>query len=314
MKTIKYIGVAPLPEEPITGSKRVWDYGQIQVVSDAVGAQLLTTGLFQDDAGEYVTAKTNPLTGEVSFVAQKATITKYRPQSIPVGLAPTATWGNTTGAFTLSTGLGGTYSGGLYLYFAGVGVNGSSGGPGSSGFYWCVMSGLTTGVAYGNMYDPTIENYPNAPTGVITLATVAGSHVPTIDVSITAKKSVISGGTMGENGIIQCEDLLSYSTSANIKNSVASIGSCILISNAAGNNMTTQTGIRRMYRMYNCGSQANNIVQPWVMSAGFTGSAPTISAVNTAIDQTLNINLKLTNTADWIILVNSFFSVEAFND
>ena len=69
MKTIKYIGTAPLPEEPITGSKRVWDYGQIQVVSDAVGVQLLTTGLFQDDAGEYVTAKTNPLTGVITFSA-----------------------------------------------------------------------------------------------------------------------------------------------------------------------------------------------------------------------------------------------------
>lgn len=74
MKTIKYIGTAPLPEEQITGSKRVWDYGQIQVVSDAVGAQLLTTGLFQDDAGEYVTAKTNPLTGESTFSSLTSTL------------------------------------------------------------------------------------------------------------------------------------------------------------------------------------------------------------------------------------------------
>lgn len=63
-KTIKYIGTAPLPEEPITGSKRVWDYGQTQSVDSVVATQLLTTGLFEDDAGMPVSAKTNPLTGE----------------------------------------------------------------------------------------------------------------------------------------------------------------------------------------------------------------------------------------------------------
>ena len=49
--SIRYIGAEPLREEPITGSKRVWDYGQIQTVDTAIATQLLTTELFEDDAG-----------------------------------------------------------------------------------------------------------------------------------------------------------------------------------------------------------------------------------------------------------------------
>ncbi len=57
--SIRYIGTEPLREESITGSKRVWDYGQIQTVDTVIATQLLTTGLFEDDAGVYVQAATD---------------------------------------------------------------------------------------------------------------------------------------------------------------------------------------------------------------------------------------------------------------
>ena len=57
--SIRYIGTEPLREESITGSKRVWDYGQIQTVDTAIATQLLTTGLFEDDAGVYAQLATD---------------------------------------------------------------------------------------------------------------------------------------------------------------------------------------------------------------------------------------------------------------
>ena len=57
--SIRYIGTEPLREESITGSKRVWDYGQIQTVDTVIATQLLTTGLFEDDAGVYAQLATD---------------------------------------------------------------------------------------------------------------------------------------------------------------------------------------------------------------------------------------------------------------
>ena len=59
--TIRYLGDSPLREEPITGSKLVWDYGQTNTVDTVIASQLLTTGLFQNNAGQYATVQINPL-------------------------------------------------------------------------------------------------------------------------------------------------------------------------------------------------------------------------------------------------------------
>lgn len=48
--TIKYVGHVPLHEEPITGSKRVWHYGQTETVDSTTSTILNTTGLFELNA------------------------------------------------------------------------------------------------------------------------------------------------------------------------------------------------------------------------------------------------------------------------
>ena len=79
--SIRYIGTEPLREESITGSKRVWDYGQIQTVDTAIATQLLTTGLFEDDAGVYAQLATDS-SGNVTGLVGPGGVVVSTPWSV----------------------------------------------------------------------------------------------------------------------------------------------------------------------------------------------------------------------------------------
>ena len=230
---------------------------------------------------------------------------------VHVAVVGSATWNNTTGSFTLGTAFPRTYSLGIWIYFSGSGIAGSTGGPAASGLYWCVMSSATDGQAYALSGDPSVSWVPYTPTTVPTLlTTTAGTHSPVLSTNITVLNVTVPGGTLGRSGAIHGRDAILCSSSANSKNSLVQFGSTTLMANNAGGFITTSGFARRDFSLYNAGDEKFNFVNSYVY-IGVTPAAPIYTAIDTTADQSLKVTLQLTHQADYMILAHFFAEVLA---
>jgi hypothetical protein len=231
---------------------------------------------------------------------------------VPVGLAPSATWNNTSGNFTLDTALNETYSRGIWLRFAGVGVNSSTGGPAGTGLYWCVMNSTTEGQAYA-LPNTTISrtvpiiNLSNAPSSSFVpfiplasqlnglLPVTAGSHVPTTSQYLTVASTLIPAGLMGANGCIRTDSLATCNNSATNKAMATGFGGTVFGGSASTTN--TLIGISNLTRNRGVtNAQANSGL------GNVTNSTSSFLTVDTTVDQYTYILLNSGATTDWIIL------------
>ena len=231
---------------------------------------------------------------------------------VPVGAAPNATWNNTTGSFTLGTALNAAYTGGIWLRFAGLGVNSSGGGPASSGIYWCVMNTTTQGQAYAlstinittavPVIDGTSAFAPYVPTadqlnGL--LPVTAGSHVASTVTQLTLANVTIAANTMGANGGFRTYAYVTNNNSAGTKVVRNAFGGSVI---AATNSTTTSTS----------GVIANVIRNRGVTNAQMgninyqsAGIATTFTTVDTTADQALLWQVNIATATDWMILQGS---------
>lgn len=261
----------------------------------------------RDIEGLMVVSETNPVTGVISITGPgNYRKVVYPNVSVAIGVAPSVTWDNTAGGFTSPTSLGVTYSRGLWLYFNGVGINGTTGGPATSGYYWCVMSSTTQGVAYAEKFDPEIGAVPNLVTSTTPLVTVIGTNAPTLNTYITAAKVTIAGGSIGANGIIKGHDFLSFSNSANTKYASVRLGGEPIVYPAG---LSSQVSARREYWMYNRGVEDANLIQTFVYFGPTTGQ-PTLASINTAVDQPVVYALYIAAATDFLILNSAALSSE----
>lgn len=229
---------------------------------------------------------------------------------VPVAVVGSATWNNATGSFTLATALPRTYNLGMWIYFAGAGINGSTGGPAASGLYWCLMSSATDGQAYALSGDPSVAWVPYVPAATPPLlATTSGSHIPTLSVNITALNVTVPAGLLGKSGAIHGRDAIICSNSANPKPSLVQLAGSALMSNNAGGLVTASSFIRRDFSFYNAGDEKFNFTNAYVY-LGVTPAMPIYTAIDTTVDQSLRITLQLTHQADYMILAHFF--AEAF--
>ena len=254
-----------------------------------------------------VTAEVNDITGRISITGPGNYRKVVYPNiSVAIGVAPSVTWNNTAGGFTSPTSLGVTYSRGLWLYFNGVGINGTTGGPATSGYYWCIMSSTTQGVAYAEKFDPTLGSIPKRVDNPTALITVTGANAPTLNTYITAAKVTIAGGSIGANGILTGHDFLSYSNSANNKYASVLLG-VEPITSPSG--LSSSVSARREYWVYNRGAEDANFIQTYVYLGTTTGQ-PTLASINTAVDQPLVYALHITAATDFLILNSAALSSE----
>ena len=254
-----------------------------------------------------VTSTVDPVTGRISITGPgNYRKVVYPNVSVAIGVAPSVTWNNTAGGFTSPTSLGVTYSRGLWLYFNGVGINGTTGGPATSGYYWCVMSSATQGIAYAEKFNPEIGAVPNLVTSTTPLVTVIGTNAPTLNTYITAAKVTIAGGSIGANGILKGHDFLSYSNSANNKYASVLLGNEFITSPSG---LSSSVSARREYWMYNRGAEDSNFIQTYVYLGTTTGQ-PTLASINTAVDQSLVYALHITAATDFLILNSAALSSE----
>jgi hypothetical protein len=228
---------------------------------------------------------------------------------VPCGIAPNATWNNTAGSFTLGTALNETYSNGLWLRFAGVGVNSSTGGPASSGLYWCVMNSTTEGQAYALPAVNTVTSLlvitaSSAFTPYIPLAsqlngllpTTAGTHVQTTAAQITVANITIPANAMGLNGGFRTLTNETHNNSAGVKIARNTFGGSLI---GYTLNNTTSLG----------GTLANQTRNRGVANAQvsfLTYNAPGFAQVFTNIDTTSDVALlwqiNIATATDWMIL------------
>lgn len=228
---------------------------------------------------------------------------------VAVGLAPNATWDNTSGAFTLGTALQRTYDKGVWLWFSGVGAVGSTGGPAATGLYWCIMSSPTSGQAYSVKADPASEFVPYIYAGALPpLPTTAGSHIAATGVFITVASVKIPGGLLGPSGSIHGHDFLLYNNTAGIKRSTVLFGPTTLMSNNAGASLSVQTCVRREWFLYQVDDGASQLSQSSV-HFGSTSGQSVVFSTNMSTDQSLRLALSLDVATD-VILVQHLF-VEA---
>jgi hypothetical protein len=230
--------------------------------------------------------------------------------AVPVVLAPNATWNNSSGNFTLGTSIVTIYSGGVWMYFAGVGVNSSGGGPISSGLYWCVMISATVGQAYAlpsltTNTNPFVLNADNTnfipyiplASQLSLLPVTAGSHVQTTGTNITLTSMTMPGNSMGANGVLMFT--LSYRTLSNANTKYAGY----LVGSASNlNNYTTVTSFFANYIPFrNRGVQNSQVYQS-------IGGSTQISSIDTSANQQIILVAKIETATDF--MVQEGFTIE----
>lgn len=228
---------------------------------------------------------------------------------VPVGAAPNATWNNTTGSFTLGTALNEVYSNGIWLRFAGVGVNSSVGGPAGSGLYWCVMNTTTQGQAYAlstinittavPITDGTSAFTPYTPTadqlnGL--LPVTAGSHVASTATQLTLANVTVDANTLGMNGSFRTLNNYSTNSSAGTKVARNTLGGSVY---APTLSQTTSTAGVQGVTIRNRGSADHQVGS---LSQNNAASAATFTTIDTTADQALLWQVIIATATDWMIL------------
>jgi len=231
---------------------------------------------------------------------------------VPIGIAPSATWNNTSGNFTLDTALNQVYRNGLWLRFVGVGVNSSTGGPATTGLYWCVMNSTTEGQAYAfpNITISTTVPVITGNTAFIPfiplasqlaglLPVTAGSHSPLASGTYYPVANVtIPGGLMGANGAIRTDFVFNTNNSAGSKAAAPSFANVAFFGQSVSS--TSITGVcTGMIR--NRGLTNSQVSSPLANTSSTLGL--NFATIDTTVDQLAGVYLNITTAnTDWIIL------------
>jgi len=235
---------------------------------------------------------------------------------VPSGVAPSGTWNNSSGSFTLDTALDQVYSRGLWLRFSGVGVNSSTGGPAATGLYWCVMNSTTSGQAYALQPVNIITAVPvtlplltgttpfvpfvplaNQLNGL--LPVTAGTHGPSLAGAYLPVATVlIPSGLMGANGSIRTDCVFSCNGSVGVKTAAPGFGGIVFLgqgSSSASHTAGVITSITRNRGVTN--AQVNTQI------GNVTNTANSYQTIDTTVDQLYTFTLNIGSTAtDWMIL------------
>jgi len=231
---------------------------------------------------------------------------------VPVGAAPNATWNNTAGSFTLGTALNEVYGNGIWLRFAGVGVNSSVGGPAGSGLYWCVMNTTTQGQAYAlstinittavPITDGTSAFTPFIPTddqlnGL--LPVTAGSHVASTATQLTLANVTVAADTMGMNGAFRTLSNYSTNSSAGTKVARNTFGGSVI---GLTLSQTTSVGGVQGNIARNRGVTNSQVTS---LSSNNAASIPAFITIDTTADQAVLWQVTIATATDWMILQGS---------
>jgi len=220
----------------------------------------------------------------------------FNQTAVPVGIAPTFT-GSTNGAIVFGTALLSTYTNGIWMYFSADSLSASH----PAGFYWCVMSSTTSGIAYNVTPVAKVVPYIPSSTTLFSGAVPGAAGAP-----VTAVWTLpdLPGGALGNNGSISSHFKSSMNTSANNKIAAIYNGSTPL----ALHSTVTLIVFENIFTSCNRGSQNKQLNSR--LSIGI-GSSTTVngdfpSNTDRSVATTLDMRLTAVGATDFTI-------IEAFN-
>ena len=214
---------------------------------------------------------------------------------VPIGIGSSCTIG-TNGALSAFTAFQSTYNTGIYLYFSSGAFNSTS----IAGFYFCIMSSTTAGIAYSNMYDPATNINPTIPQSALRIPIVgSGSAYTQITTAVTCLQKTKTNGMFGLNSIIHIIGIQQNNNSATTKLALAKIAGTTIFSMANTTN--------NIYQLLSCmfSRGVNNAQTISRLGSGLSsgsGSNTTNTAIDMSIDQQLIVTLSIAAATDTIVL------------
>ena len=214
-----------------------------------------------------------------------------------LGIAPSACAVSVNGAtltWSVASALLDTYSNGIWLYF----VAGSIDAAQVAGFYWVVMSSLTTGQIFQNTYTPGSTPFtpPVSPTPYTTNSGNASTTGTTS--TVLAYSATVPANSMGANGAVRYRASLRNNNSAGAKTIFPYWGG------ATGSNpitaVTTAVNSAAQVTIFNAGATSR---QSYYIDINTSSSgAFTDFAVNTTSSTTAGFAVKLGAATDWLVV------------
>ncbi len=225
-------------------------------------------------------------------------LTIAKCSGIPVGICGGASTsiGN-NGALTGLTALP-TQFPKIYLYFAAnVLFSGST-----AGFYYAEMSSTSAATVYNNLLDPLNPAWPITKTPIV--ATGPGAFTQVTASNVVVQSFTVPANTLGPNGHILVEHLMSISTSGSNKTADVRLGGSVL----DGSTATTQNSARYLHTLYNSGDTGKQAGGNF-LGVGANASTITRRTVDTTVDQLLTLNFTMSASTDYMISEGRTISV-----
>ncbi len=259
--------------------------------------------LYDDTTGEVVGIK--DLNGVDRFFANsemnnQGLLQRGRPyiiaqRSIPVGIAPTGSIGN-NGALTLGTALQVTHSNGIWLYFPASAISAGS----AAGFYWTIMSSTTAGVIYQSTWNGT----PYIPASNVPYVTTGPGAYTGVTTAVTLATVALAGGTMGKNGGLRTDYMVSTPGTANTKSFALALGAGTIHTRTVATLGSGVYGARDVVVVRNQGNQAVNAVFNAQAGVGTSTSSGVVvrRTVDTSANQDITVVATMATATDYMIL------------
>jgi hypothetical protein len=200
--------------------------------------------------------------------------------------------------FAFGTPLPTNYTGGIWVYLPAGAVVG-----GSAGFFWCTASFTATanGILQVTTAYQSSMGVPQIPTG-FSNAVGSGTNFTGVTTQQTLASVVVPGGSMGNNGKIRYEEILSMPATSGNKTAFNIFGGQTLF----GAGISSNTKARFLETVANRGVSTSQVAYNNSASFGIALSgSPVSTTVNTAIDNPL-VFAGVTGTS------SDFFVLEGF--
>lgn len=181
-----------------------------------------------------------------------------------------------------------TYSGGAWIYMPASGISAGS----AAGWYWFVASSATAGTVYNNTYT---SGLPTPPRTLTSFVTTGPGLVTQNTAAVTSLSVTLPGGTLGPNGSLAFDFL--GSTAATATNRLWSLRLAASAIGGTSNFSGTTTGYRFRGLLHNRSNQSAQITSGFTGYSGVTTAGGTYyTTVNTGVDQTLDLQLRILDT------------------
>lgn len=297
--SLSFTSLAENAHPSFTANVANGDYGPYGVAMQVLMTMIEGSAEYEhsgSDAGNLVTAETNPLTGGIVLSAggvAVATSPVIGQTGIPMIVPSSGSIGN-NGALSGMTALPAVYTA-CYMYFPASAIVASS----LAGMYYVVMSSNTAGTIYNNAYTSGTPTIPASPTAFVT--TGPGAYTQTTS-AVEVLSYTVPANAMGVNVRLEVRGRMSCPNNANSKSCVAAFADVSTLT-FINNGVTTNLGVEFGNTIQNRGSAAVQVANATSFgNLGQTGTAALRGTVDTTLAQPMRFKLVVAVATDYALI------------